>query len=539
MMKSLYAGVTGLKTHNQRMDVIGNNIANVNTTAYKASTVTFKDVFYQTKQSASSGDAISGGINPTQVGYGSSLGTINQVMTQSGFTYSDNVTDCAIEGEGFFQVMDKAGNIYYSRSGVFNIDNYGNLVDPNGNVVLGVSGDPTGVEASSQRINLYVPSVTNNAASYTTAIDGHNLTVSASAYGDEGNVAFVITNSKTPYATLKGSTCTVEMDLDAEYATMDDFQTAFNAALTAGGVNLGDGVTPIKFEFDSLPATTAAIAATNTMTVGTPTGGTTPVTLAFTAEKAGAEGNSIEVDLATSTAATDVSARWSGSVLTVTVPATGNVTQKQIQDAINKAADMTTSDGGTTWTGGTEEHKINVVLAGGTGTGATGYLTDAATLTGSTTKRTGLANGKDNFFADAISSLGTIKLSNGRVAADQTTQDLQSVFVDDAGVIYGVHAVHGTIAMGRIDLVTFENPTGLNQVGTSYWTESLSSGAAQVKEAGKDGAGSVVSGALEMSNVDVSQEFSDMIITQRGFQANSRIITVSDTMLEELINLKR
>ena len=93
--------------------------------------------------------------------------------------------------------------------------------------------------------------------------------------------------------------------------------------------------------------------------------------------------------------------------------------------------------------------------------------------------------------------------------------------------------------MGRIDIVTFENPKGLNQIGTSYWQESLSSGEPRLKIAGQDGAGEIVSGALEMSNVDLSQEMSDMIITQRGFQANSRIITVSDTMLEELVNLKR
>ena len=105
--------------------------------------------------------------------------------------------------------------------------------------------------------------------------------------------------------------------------------------------------------------------------------------------------------------------------------------------------------------------------------------------------------------------------------------------------IYGIHSVHGIIMLGRIDIVTFDNPNGLEQVGSSYWRETLSSGQPQVNIAGENGSASVVSGALEMSNVDLSQEFSDMIITQRGFQANSRIITTSDTMLEEIVNLKR
>lgn len=529
-MKSLYSGVAGLKTHNQRMDVIGNNIANVNTTAFKGSTVTFKDVFYQSKSSASSGSVTAGGKNANQVGYGSSLATIGQMMTQSGLTYSDRFSDCAIEGEGFFQVTDEAGNIYYSRSGVFNIDNYGNLVDPSGNIVLGVSGDPTGVEASSQRINLYVPSVTNKAASATKTINGYELTISSSSYGEEGNIAFTILNSDTPYATLNGSTLTIEMDLSKQYANTQEFQDAVNEAITAGGVALADGVLPLKFEFASLPANTAAVAATNKMTMGT---GGTAVTATYTAATAGEAGNSIEVNMVGSTAATAPTARWNDGVLTVTVPATGNVTQAQIQNAINKAAGMTESvaGSGNYDTGGDDSLKVNVTLSAA--------INNFDTLSGGNTLRTGLAGGQDNFFADVATSLGTVKLTNGRVAAEQTTQDLESIFIDDGGVIYGVHAVHGTIALGRIDIVTFENPSGLLQSGTSYWVESLSSGVAQVKQAGTSGAGAVVSGALEMSNVDLSQEFSDMIVTQRGFQANSRIITVSDTMLEELVNLKR
>lgn len=515
-MKSLYSGVSGLKTHNQRMDVIGNNIANVNTTAYKTSTVTFKDVFYQNKTNASSGDALNGGTNANQVGYGVSLGTISQVMTQSGFTYSDRVTDCAIEGEGFFQVMDAAGNIMYTRSGVFTIDNYGNLTDPNGNIVLGVSGDPTGVAAQSQRINLYVPSVTNNAARVEKTVNGYPVTISASTYGEDGNLSFTILDSDSPFATLNGSSLTIEMDLDQEFASAQEFEDAVNAAIEAGGVMLPDGVLPLNFDFESLPANTAATNATNTMIITNDDGSTTELT--FTADVAGEFANAYEINVKTTTAST-VSARWSDDVLIISVPDTGTTTAADIQAAIDAVA-------------GNEKQNITVT---------TGDI-DGATLAqslGDSTARVGLKDGQDNFFSDIASSLGTVKLTDGRVAATQTTQDLESIFIDDAGVIYGVHAVHGTIALGRIDIVTFENPTGLNQVGTSYWTESLSSGDPEVKLAGSEGAGNIVSGALEMSNVDLSQEFSDMIITQRGFQANSRIITVSDTMLEELVNLKR
>lgn len=153
--------------------------------------------------------------------------------------------------------------------------------------------------------------------------------------------------------------------------------------------------------------------------------------------------------------------------------------------------------------------------------------------------KVGLAGGSNNFYSDMVQLLGNIKMTDGRVAATQTVKDLDSVYINEDGTIYGIHSVHGIIMLGRIDIVTFDNPNGLEQVGSSYWRETLSSGQPQVNIAGENGSASVVSGALEMSNVDLSQEFSDMIITQRGFQANSRIITTSDTMLEEIVNLKR
>ena len=300
-MKSLYSGVAGMKTHNQRMDVIGNNVANVNTTGYKTSTVTFKDVYYQTKAGASSGDATSGGTNPTQIGYGSSLGTVNQVMTQSGFTYSDSVYDCAIEGEGFFQVMDEAGNTFYTRTGVFSVDSYGNLTDPNGYIVLGVSGDPSNVEnGQSQRINLHVPPVDNNIARADKSVNGYDVTISASTFGEDGNISFTIVDSDVPYATKSGTNLTIYMDLSQDFGeeamaalydqdgqllpnltdeqirnaleeALADFETALNEAINLGGVDLEEGVLPLNVDMDIFPPADEILAqnATNTITLTT------------------------------------------------------------------------------------------------------------------------------------------------------------------------------------------------------------------------------------------------------------------------------
>lgn len=580
-MKSLYSGVAGMKTHNQRMDVIGNNISNVNTTAFKGSTVTFKDVYYQTKATASSGDATSGGTNPKQIGYGASLGTVNQVMSQSGFNYTDNVYDCAIEGEGFFQVIDEAGNIYYTRNGVFDVDSYGNLCDPNGNIVLGVSGDPSNVETGqSQRIRITVPAIDNNVASATKTVNGYDVTISASTYGEEGNLSFTIVDSDVAYATKSGNNLTIYMDLEQEFgsaeygkimegiangtANLDDeatqqaiedafnsavsqFQEALNNAIEKGGVGLADGVLPLKVEFGSMPAYNEVLAknSTNTLTLTQP-GATANdpdkvIDINFTADVAGEFGNKYEIDMKTVSGQTSVTAKWKGDVLTIIVPETG-VSVDDIQKAVDEAA------------GGEASKNLTVTVSTVTiTTDANGVVTRTPTVLGDTanidfnfhdalgnrTERIGLDGGADNFFSDMATALSTVTMTDGRTAAEQTVADLETVMIDDDGVIYGRHAVHGLLLLGRIDIATFVNPMGLDQIGTSLWRESLASGEPQVKIPGSDGAGNVVSNALEMSNVDLAQEFSDMIITQRGYQANSRVITVSDTMLEELVNLKR
>lgn len=600
MMKSLYSGVAGMKTHNQRMDVVGNNISNVNTVGYKAGVTTFKDVYYQTKSSATSGDATAGGKNPTQIGYGVRLGTVNQVMSQSGFNYTDTVYDCAIEGEGFFQVMDDAGNIYYSRNGAFSVDSYGNLVDPNGYIVLGVSGDPSNVETGqSQRINLSIPPVDNNVASASKTVNGYGVTISAGTYGEAGNLSFTIVDSETPFATRSGSNLVIYMDLSQDFGAeamsrvleenadiiaaieaynagtgdpvstddvrtlqlavetafnvaVEEFRAALNNAIEQGGVGLEEGVLPLEIEFDSVPAYDEILAKNSTNTLSltyeaheneedpTEVTGRTGLDLEFTVDTAGAFGNKYEINLKTQSGQSTVSAKWRGDVLTIIVPETG-ATLEEVQSAIDLAAGGDSNKNITVRAYEVEiavDDETGALTRTRTGEGDIAEFDFGSTLHGAT-QRLGLDGGADNFFADMAVALSTVTMTDGRVAAEQYIDDCEQVMIDNDGVIYARHAVHGLLLLGRIDIATFVNPMGLDQVGTSLWRESLASGEAQVKIPTEDGAGSIVSNALEMSNVDLAQEFSDMIITQRGYQANSRVITVSDTMLEELVNLKR
>lgn len=251
MVRSLFSGVSGLKTHQQKMDVIGNNIANVNTTGFKTSVTTFQEVYYQTKKNGSAGSNLQGGVNPSQVGYGTKLGAIGQVMGQSGFTYSDSVYDCALSGDGFFQVMDEAGNIFYSRAGVFNVDNAGNLVDSNGNMVLGVSGDATGVDASSNRITFVVPEVLDNEASYSKTITykggTYPLTVSADTATPDGNISVGFTVGESDYAYMSGNKLVVQLNEKNDYTNLNDLEDAVTRACENGGVSI-EGVLPLHFE---------------------------------------------------------------------------------------------------------------------------------------------------------------------------------------------------------------------------------------------------------------------------------------------------
>ncbi|MCL1831793.1 MAG: flagellar hook-basal body complex protein [Oscillospiraceae bacterium] len=683
MIRSLFSGVTGLKTHNQRMDVIGNNIANVNTTAFKGSTVTFKDVYYQTRQRASGGDYTQGGVNPMQTGLGVQLGTVSKVMSQSGITFSDSVFDLALEGAGFFQVMDQMGNIFYTRLGRFSLDDMGNLTDPNGNIVLGVSGDPTNIPASSQRIAINIPDIPDQAAYNVSAYKGHEITISAGGFGPGGNIALTIVQSDSPFATMTGQTLNVYMDLSKDYeadavrrlagpdvpvvpatvpptfvlarptvlpvtvpattpipgvhtlnaaqaalisqmsgnpAAAGDAVTAAHAALFSqavvqevsqmftddmteairlGGIPLDDALNPLMgggldVTFGTVPEVTAPQQAENFIRMpemtqaalesslggvpvaGTPlntlqinainsyraqTGGTALTAaeitnaaataaatltefntivaagmlenqLHFIVDKPGAFGNAYRIDLKTSTTAGFAypTAQWKGNVLELTLPADVAVSIADIQNVIDNAAL------------GREDFEITVTGRTPTTPGGTDYtpvaFINTLGLAGKDGARVSPAGGTNSFFEEAFKNLGTVRLLDGYFAGPQSA-DTAEIFIDRDGIIYGYHPFHKELILGRIDIVDFVNPSGLNQIGTSYFTVTQASGNPQVRIPRDESDTQIISGALEMSNVDLSQEFSDMIITQRGFQANSRIITVSDSMLEELINLKR
>lgn len=525
MVRSLYSGVAGMITHQAKMDVVGNNISNVSTYGYKSSRATFRDVYYQTNTSATAATATSGGVNPTEIGYGSKLGSVDVNHSQSVMSTTGYTLDVAIAGEGYLQVMDNDGNIFYTKAGMLDIDAEGNVVDVNGNFVLGVSGDPSGQAAGSDRIKISLPYENASVASVSDTINNIAYTIDASEETENGNVNIVFASStKMPIgqkaqAEITSSSIVVTLNADETFASITDLNTEINAAIRAAndGMPHPGGVFTISMSDPSAFAEELTGAEIVNADFGVDSGTVElPEELAqfFTIQSVGdsfsgtGEGS---MDL-TLTDANSLTIRINDYVATLT------------EEQLSSAGSVVLKKGGT-------DANDSIVITYPNLNTINAYnvaeMEGIVTMTPSEpSSHLGLGQGNFN-------------LSGGTEGGEQTVADLTGISINDKGIITATHDTFGLLEVGRIDLATFANPAGLSQAGNTYFAVSLNSGEPQLAIAGTEGTGSILGGTLETSNTDLSQEMADMITTQRGFQACSRLITVSDTMLEELINLKR
>ena len=547
MVRSMYAGVAGMKANQTRMDVIGNNIANANTYGFKSSRATFRDMYYQQIRGASGGSATRGGTNPSMVGYGSQIASIDLLMTQSSFTSTGNPLDVAIAGEGFLQVMDPDGNIYYTKAGMLDIDPAtGALIDSNGNFVLGTSatdGKLDSTEPGSNKILIQVAPVQASVGKVETEISGKKLTITSTNQNKSANVSFTFTKTtelpdgKDVVAIMDGTSSAINIQINANssFASMADLQKAINNAITEanGGAHAGG-----DFVFSMQPDPFADGPLTGPQIIDTAT--------------ADYDGGSIDLVAP----GTDVSADGSflgGFKIVETglrFSGEGDVSVQVEDSADPEGYNVTvTTAGGATYTGFISQERADISSGSGQVLlkNASGDANDTITLSypNTTDIEANLNNNVTIGTATASQpskelgwGKGTFTLTGGTEFTEQDVGNLTGISIGADGTIMGTSAA-GLQVLGRIDLATFANSEGLMQSGNSYFTATSNSGDAKLAIAGENGTGGLKNSALEMSNVDLSQEFSDMITTQRGFQACSRLITVSDTMLEELINLKR
>lgn len=542
MVRSMYSGVAGMKVHQTRMDTIGNNIANVNTYGFKSSRVSFRDVYYQNMKAASGASSNKGGTNPTQIGYGAMLGQISVNQGTSTMQNTGNGLDVAISGEGFFQVMDSDGNIFYTKAGMLDVDSGGNLVDVNGNFVLGVSGDPVGKAAGSNRITLNVPSVNPSVSSYEVAIQNTKYSISSSNKTTDANVTinFASTDEmpigQKVEAIITSSGVTVRLNAKEKFINLTELQNEINKAITTanGGAahpagNFEFSMNPDPFTAAGGPLTGAEIAGTN---FGVNKGSVPEATGALrglvTIKEVGDTFSAVgapdyKIEKVPGTAPDPDTYKFSIEINGTTYSATG-IESSQMESAGTLLLKNTAGHENDTITITYPSEKSLTFPANG---GTIQDNTNTALSVASTPSKD-LGLGSEPF-----------KLTGGTKGGTQTVADLTGIAIGPDGVITATHATHGLMELGRIDVATFANSKGLEQTGSTYFKVTANSGTPIVSKPGENGTGALSSGSLEMSNVDLSNEFADMITTQRGFQANSRMITVSDTMLEELINLKR
>ena len=550
MVRSMYSGVAGMKSNQTRMDVIGNNIANSNTYGFKSSRATFRDMYYQQLRGASAGTATRGGINPSMVGYGSQVSSVDLLMTQSAMTSTGNPLDVCITGEGFLQVMDPDGNIYYTKAGMLDIDSNGYVIDSSGNFVLGTSateGRLDSTEPGKSKIKIDVAPIQASEAKVSSEVGGKTITIPSTNQNKAANVGFTFTKStelpvgQNVKAIMDGgsSMINIQINATAEYTDMAQLQKDINDAITEayGGTHPGG-----EFKFTIEPDPFTGVDDQGNPTKITLTGAeiVTTAEAEFTGGKLDTTGAVAQLPAGFTFKETGIKFSGSGAAnfsLTktadtppkyeVSVDVNGTTYKKALSENEAKA-------------GGSVRLELDPPVNGDTITigfpsaSAMDKLIDdnAATATNfgifspsQPTKNLGLGK-------------GTFSLTGGTEFTEQNIGNLTGISIGADGTIVGTSAA-GLQVLGRIDLATFANPKGLMQSGSTYFTETSNSGSPKLAIPGEEGTGALKNSALEMSNVDLAQEFSDMITTQRGFQASSRLITVSDTMLEELINLKR
>ena len=390
MLRSLYSGISGLRSHQTMLDVTGNNIANVNTTAFKSSATQFQDTLSQLTQGAGGPQEQIGGTNPAQVGLGVRVAGISTNFSQGSAQSTGRATDIMISGDGFF-VTKTGTQTLYTRAGSFDFDGAGRLVSPDGAIVQGYTAVNGVVSDGGPTSDITLP------------------------------LGVVAPAASTTSATVSGN---LPSDAAIGTALVRDVQVYDN------------------------------------------TGSARTVSLSYTKTAAG----------------------W---------------------DVAGTDPNGSTGTASLTFVGGRQTSAGTMTIGG--------ITVDMSKLTG-------------------FAGLTTVAVSNqdGRAAGT-----LKSYTLSKDGTLVGSFSNGASQAIGRVVLATFSNPGGLEKAGSSGYKSTFNSGIATIGTPGSGSLGSLQAGALEMSNVDLSQEFTNLIVAQRGFQANARIITTSDEVLQELTNLKR
>ena len=550
MMRSMYSGVSGLKTHQTKMDVIGNNIANVNTVGFKSSSVTFSEIMYQNLSGASGPNALTGtgGVNAKQIGLGVTTGSTSVNITGAGasqttggaFDIKLNDTNSATS---FFIVSNGSGT-QFTRAGSFYVDGAGNLcMKSTGYNVMGWQVDPTTGDIRKDTVSaLRVMSEKNMTSAPEATVNGRcegvldkNSTDVTSEAGQAMNLSFydALGYSYVAKFAIKETNrdtgeYTVELTdiLDSTNKSILD-QTKYDSVTgTYDPDYLGDIFGAVKSQtktYTPRAGWTTVDAANNIFEYNATyyRYDAAAGNLVEVADNGG--GNYVQVPGGTTKTLAEA---FGVSPYATGITMTNGVVTANVSSA-NYTLKFNPDDGVFDYIGATGQDNV--------------FLNLKDTLGGNFENIDIDFTGTKWFDNGGSSTIGMDKGDvDGKTGTGKKLGGMIGVFVDINGKIYGSYDNGNTILLGQIAVAQFANAMGLEKVGDNCYTTTLNSG--EFDGIGVDitaGGGTMFTGMLEMSNVDLSSEFTEMITTQRGFQANSRIITVSDTLLEELINLKR
>ncbi|MFC2600955.1 flagellar hook protein FlgE [Treponema lecithinolyticum] len=463
MMRSLYSGVSGMQNHQTRLDVIGNNIANVNTTGFKKGRVNFQDMISQQLSGAAKPTEEVGGVNPKEVGLGVMVASIDTVFTQGNLQSTGVGTDVAIQGNGFFVLKD-GEETFYTRAGAFGIDRDGTLVNPadglrvqgwmardlNGEMIINTAGNTE---------DLIIPVGSKDPAK---ATENVNFACNLDKNTPE------ILEGATPADIAKGTWAT-------EFKIYDSFGNTHNLAVSFTRVTgtPNSWLATVNVDPDNADFTQTRVGL-----------GTTDGT-----------GNTFVVNFDNT-----------GTLLSVSDSA-GNGTNPEGEIIVQTS--FTVPESNPDEAGNPLRQTLNINL------GTIGSQKNTVTQSAS-------ASSTKAFYQDGY-----------------TMGYLDNFKIDQTGVITGVYSNGTNRPIGQIAMASFTNQGGLEKAGNNTYMQSNNSGLANIGTSGIAGKGSLLAGALEMSNVDLTEQFTDMIVTQRGFQANSKTIQTSDTLLETVLALKR
>lgn len=544
IMNALSTAVSGIKAQQTSLDVIANNIANVSTTGYKAQTVTFSDLLSQTISSGSAATATTGGTNAVQVGLGVAVASTSTDLTVGTTSTTSNSTDVALTGAGYLIVAgDSEGEYQFTRAGNLTVDDDGNL-NVDGNLICGwqsytLDADGNKVYNTSgtvESINIYSDDYSGNkkvmAAKATTSADvtgvvdsGSDVVASATLQNIGSTSAYTSTDwdsttsidvvdeqGNTKAVTINWKKCATENSTTSWYweASGTDATISPSSGYVAfdSDGKMVTSVTPLTTALDTTATNDASYSATDmTVTTGLTAGNYTVAVAAS----------------ATSTGTYDITLTDPDGTTYTTTSTDGSATFTTSSGTVTLAAPTSGVTDGTSST--------FTVTAG---TAVAFDSTPAITVTSTTAGTSGVSVELD-FSKITTTSNSSATLSGEADGYESGT--LESYTISSDGTIVGSYSNGETQSIAQIALAVFENAAGLEKDGDNLYNATSSSGNYSTVVAGTGGSGTMTSYALELSNVDLAAQFTNMMVSQRAYQANTKVVTTADDMLQSLINM--